>query len=96
MRMATFRAIENGFSPVRPISNGFSITTDYYGRVSTYTDYFTSENPVMVAYVPTKGRSTIYSQVGDVFGWLCVAGLVARLDLALFDKLIFTIPLLLC
>jgi apolipoprotein N-acyltransferase len=76
MRMATFRAIENGFSLVRPTSNGFSVATDYNGRVLGFTDYFTSEDPAMIAYVPTEGVTTIYSRIGDILAWLCMAGLV--------------------
>lgn len=76
MRMAIFRAIENGFSLVRPSSKGFSVATDYQGRALGLTNYFTSEDPVMIAYVPTKGVTTIYSRIGDLFAWLCMAGLV--------------------
>jgi apolipoprotein N-acyltransferase len=79
MRMATFRAIENGFSLVRPTSHGFSVATDYRARVLGLTNYFTSEDPVMIAYVPTKGVKTVYSQIGDLFAWLCMAGLVAAI-----------------
>jgi len=86
MRMATFRAIENGFSLVRPTSNGFSVATDYQGRVLAITDYVTSEDPVMIAYVPTKGVNTIYSQIGDVFAWLCMAGLVTAIGWVLVRR----------
>jgi len=79
MRMATFRAIENGFSLVRPTSHGLSAAADYQGRVLGLTDYFTSEDPVMIVYVPTKGVKTVYSQIGDLFAWLCMAGLVAAI-----------------
>jgi apolipoprotein N-acyltransferase len=79
MQMATFRAIENGFSLVRPTSHGFSAAADYQGRVLGLTDYFTSEDPVMIAYVPIKGVTTIYSRIGDLFAWLCMAGLVAAI-----------------
>jgi apolipoprotein N-acyltransferase len=79
MQMATFRAIENGFSLVRPTSHGFSAAADYQGRVLGLTDYFTSEDPVMIAYVPIKGVKTVYSQIGDLFAWLCMAGLVAAI-----------------
>ncbi|MGQ9546664.1 MAG: nitrilase-related carbon-nitrogen hydrolase [Dehalococcoidia bacterium] len=79
MRMATFRAIENGFSLIRPASNGFSVATDSHGQVLAITDYVTSEDPVMIAFVPTGGRKTIYSEIGDVFAWLCMAGLVTAI-----------------
>jgi len=86
MRMATLRAIENGFSLIRPTSHGFSIATDYKGRVLAITDYFTSEDPVMVAYVPTKGVKTIYSQIGDLFAWLCMAALIAAIGWVLVRR----------
>ncbi len=79
MQIATFRAIENGFSLVRPTSNGLSVATDYQGRVLTTTNYFTSEDKTMISYIPTKGVTTIYSRIGDVFAWLCIAGLIALL-----------------
>jgi apolipoprotein N-acyltransferase len=56
-----------------------STAADYQGRVLAITDYFTSEDPVMVAQIPTKGVTTIYSRIGDLFAWLCMAGLVAAI-----------------
>jgi apolipoprotein N-acyltransferase len=29
----------------------------------------------MVAQVPIGGTRTLYPRIGDLFGWLCVAGL---------------------
>ena len=86
MRMATFRAIENGFSLFRPTSHGFSAAADYQGRVLAITDYFTSEDPVMTAYVPIKGVKTVYSQIGDLFARLCMAGLVAAITWVLVRR----------
>jgi len=86
MQMATFRAIENGFSMVRPTSHGLSAAADYQGRVLGLTDYFKSEDPVMIAYIPTKGVTTIYSRIGDLFAWLCMAGLVAAIGWVLVRR----------
>lgn len=83
MQMATFRAIENGFSLVRPTSNGLSVATDYQGRVLTTVNYFTNEDKTMISYIPTKGVTTIYSKIGDVFAWLCIAGFVVFLGWAI-------------
>jgi apolipoprotein N-acyltransferase len=73
-QMAVFRAIENGVSLVRQASNGLSIVTDPYGRVLASMDHFTASEWVMVAQVPTQGVSTVYSVIGDLFGWLAVVG----------------------
>jgi len=75
-QMATFRAIENGVSLVRQADNGLSIVTDPYGRPLAAMDHFTTEERVMVAQVPSKNVFTLYSVVGDLFGWWAVAGFV--------------------
>ena len=71
------RAIENGFSFVRPTYNGISFAVDYHGRILASKDYFATSNEIMYADVPIKGKKTIYPIVGDVFAWLCVLGFVA-------------------
>lgn len=83
---ATFRAIENGYSLVREASKGLSITVDYEGRVLTSSDYFTTDNQVMVAYVPMQGVRTIYAIIGDLFAWLCILGLLALTGLAIVQS----------
>jgi apolipoprotein N-acyltransferase len=75
--MAVFRAIENGVSLVRQASRGLSIVTDPYGRVLADMDHFTASEWVMVAQVPTHGVFTVYSVIGDLFGWLALAGFAA-------------------
>lgn len=66
------RAIENGFSFVRPTYNGVTFAVDYHGRILASKDYFAASNEIMYADVPTKGKKTIYPIIGDVFAWLCV------------------------
>ncbi len=83
---ATFRAIENGFSLVREASQGLSMTVDYEGRVLSASDYFTTNQQVMVAYVPMHGVRTIYATIGDLFAWLCILGLVALTGLAIMQS----------
>jgi apolipoprotein N-acyltransferase len=39
-------------------------------------DYFITNDRVMVAQVPTHRVPTVYAAVGDLFGWLAVAGFV--------------------
>jgi len=82
-QMATFRAIENGFSLVRQTSNGLSMAVDYEGHVLAASDYFTTDPQVMVADVPMQGVRTIYATIGDLFAWLSVAGLVVLLGVAI-------------
>lgn len=69
------RAIENGFSFIRPTYNGISFAEDYNGKILAQMDSDKTENGIMYADVPTKGVKTIYSVIGDLLGWLCVLGL---------------------
>jgi apolipoprotein N-acyltransferase len=83
-QQAIFRAIENGVSLVRQDStDGLSVATDPYGRVLATTDIHTASERVMVAQVPTQRVFTVYSVIGDLFGWLSVAGFVGIVVLAI-------------
>ena len=82
-QMASFRAIENGFSLVRQVSHGLAMTVDYEGHVLAASDFFTSDPQVMVAYVPMQGVHTIYATIGDLFAWLSIAGLVVLIGFAI-------------
>jgi apolipoprotein N-acyltransferase len=73
--VATFRAIENGFSLLRPTGAGLSTIVDYQGRILASQDFFTDNDGIMMTSVPTRGDRTIYSQIGDLFAYLCAAGL---------------------
>jgi apolipoprotein N-acyltransferase len=72
----TFRAIENGYSLVRYTSNGRAMAVDYQGHILAAVDYFTTDKQTMIVSVPTRGVSTIYALIGDLFSWLCIGGLL--------------------
>jgi apolipoprotein N-acyltransferase len=80
---AAFRAIENGFVLVRQASHGLAMAVDYEGHVKAASDFFTTDQQVMVAYVPMYGVRTIYAAIGDLFAWLCLAGVVVLAGLAI-------------
>lgn len=71
------RAIENGFSFIRPTYNGISFAVDYTGKILAEMDSDNTEHGIMYAEVPTQGVTTLYSRIGDLLGWLCVTGFVA-------------------
>lgn len=75
-QQVSFRAIENGFSLVRPNpSFGLAAAYDYQGKIISYIDYEKSENEIMISDVPVKGVNTIYNIIGDLFAWLCSIGI---------------------
>ena len=70
------RAIENGFSLIRPTYNGISFAMDFNGNILSQMPFDEAGDGIMYADVPTKGVKTLYPQIGNIFGWLCVVGLL--------------------
>lgn len=64
------RAVEGGYSMVSQVNDGTSIAADYRGNILAYQDFFITEDRTMIADVPTKGRRTIYTYLGDWFVYL--------------------------
>lgn len=70
--MAAFRGIENGLNVFRQTNLGLSLATDYNGKPISKMDHFNTEDRVLIAHLPTKGMPTLYSNVGDIFSWICI------------------------
>jgi apolipoprotein N-acyltransferase len=72
------RGVENGYTVVRVAREGFMTVSDAYGRIVAEKPSQPLPGSVLLARVPSVGRvPTVYSDIGDLFGWLCVAaGLV--------------------
>jgi apolipoprotein N-acyltransferase len=81
-RMASFRAIEQGFNLVRHTSQGLSAAFDYQGRQLASMDHYLTSDRVLVAQVPTLGTRTVYALLGDWFAWICLVGLTVVVILA--------------
>ncbi len=78
-----FRAIENGFAMFRVARESLSITVDYQGRPLVLSNYFLTDQSIIYADLPTEGRETVYSLLGDWFAWLSIAGLVPLVVIAI-------------
>lgn len=81
-----FRSVENGYALCRQTINGLSLVTDGKGNILAAMDHFQSDEWVTVAQVPTHGVWTLYSAVGDTFGWLAVAGVLYFIVLGVWRK----------
>ncbi len=63
--MARVRAIEGGFSLLRPARAGTSAAFDPYGRVRASMSAWEENERVMLATVPTAQVRTLYARLGD-------------------------------
>lgn len=80
------RAIENGFTMVRPVYNGFSYASDPNGRILADMDSEDGGSGLIFADVPVMGRETLFTRWGDWFGWLSIAGTGALLAFMLLTR----------
>lgn len=88
-RMTALRGVESGMSIARAARGGISFVSDRYGQITAERRSDT-EMGVLLASIPhDRGSRTVYSSLGDAFGWMCVvawAGLLA-LRIGVFRKL---------
>lgn len=82
MSMALFRAIENGFSLVRSTRGGYSAAFDGQGRLLAISGQNTVDR-TLIADVPGESQWTLYPVVGDMFGWLNLAGFALLAGMAI-------------
>jgi apolipoprotein N-acyltransferase len=76
--MASYRAIESGFSLARAGDYGQTVIVDYQGHLLGRFDYYAAADRAISAKVPVRGARTLYTTLGDFFPWAC-AGLLAVL-----------------
>jgi apolipoprotein N-acyltransferase len=72
-RMAAMRGVENGFAMVRAAFNGLETVSDAQGRVLARVSTMQAGMARLSADVPLGPGPTLYTRIGDVFAWLCVA-----------------------
>ena len=75
---AMVRAIEGGYSLLRPVRGATSFAFDAYGNIRASMSYFEENDRIMMASLPTQRVWTLYSVVRDVFpmGLLLFLGVV--------------------
>ncbi len=84
-RMAVMRGVENGFAVVRSAFNGVQTVSDAQGRVLARASTVQPGMVKLSANVPLGPGPTLYTRVGDVFAWACMA-LALILAAMLFRK----------
>jgi apolipoprotein N-acyltransferase len=87
LAMADYRAIEDGFTMIRPTGNGISAIIDSRGRILASQNFTSSDTGIMLTTLPTHtGVKTIFSQVGYLLPYLCLAGFIFLIPLALLQR----------
>jgi apolipoprotein N-acyltransferase len=85
-RMAVIRAVENGFSLLRPTSDGITLAVDPFGRIVGQIDYFISKRAFLITELPVQKINTLYTAIGDWLAWLCLIFSVSAIFYMLIRK----------
>lgn len=71
-KMAMVRAIEGGYSLLRPVRGATSFAFDAYGNIRASMSYYEDNDRIMLASLPTQKIWTLYGIVGDIFPLLLI------------------------
>jgi apolipoprotein N-acyltransferase len=85
-KMAAFRAIEQGHSIVRSTRFGLSAAITPYGEMIAQMSSFDRNNKIMIAHLPSRRVTTVYSMIGDSFIYLCIGLIIVVLSMILRSK----------
>lgn len=73
-RMTAMRGVEQGFAVVRSSKEGLLSASDSRGRILAEVQSSPGRGGRLLANLIVKpGRPTLYSRIGNLFGWLCLA-----------------------
>jgi apolipoprotein N-acyltransferase len=77
-RTTAFRGIENGYSIVRASREGMLSASDPYGRIlAETTSSVMPGRSLLVKVTVADPVHTLYTRIGNLLGWLCVAAAAA-------------------
>jgi apolipoprotein N-acyltransferase len=78
-RMARVRAIESGFTLLRPTYNGRTLAVDPWGRTRASVDH---PADAVVAHVPVLHLGTVFGSLGNWLGWASLVGVAVLTAIA--------------
>ena len=84
--MSRIRAIEGGFSIVRPANDATSMGFDAYGQIRASMSYFGNNNKIMLTSLPAQRINTVYSVIGNTFAYVAIFIMLASIFLAIHNS----------
>jgi apolipoprotein N-acyltransferase len=89
--MTKMRGVENGFAVVRSARDGLLSVSDAYGRMLAVAESASLPGASLLATINVgERRATIYTRIGDLLGWLCVAGALGLIPWSLLRRRLVT------
>jgi len=78
-KMAALRSIEQGHSVLRSTRFGLSAAINPIGEFTAQMDSFDANDRVMITNLPESNVFTVYSLIGNLFVYLCIAWIIIYL-----------------
>jgi apolipoprotein N-acyltransferase len=75
-KMAAVRSIEQGHSVLRSTRFGLSAAINPVGKFTAQMSSFDTNDRIMIAQLPVNKVFTLYSRIGDLFIYLCIAWII--------------------
>jgi len=86
-QIAALRAIEGGYSVVRSTRMGLSAGIDPKGRIRGWLSTNETEERTLFVTIPNRSTWTLYSVVGDVLAYICIAYILVLLALRIGKRI---------
>ncbi len=86
-RLTALRGVESGFAIARATREGISSVSDRHGRILA--EAMSTQGMTVVRAAVTLSAAagrTLYDQIGDAFGWLCLAAAAAFVFANIFTR----------
>jgi apolipoprotein N-acyltransferase len=83
--LAAIRSAEMGVPMIRLATTGITTTVDALGRLDERSPLF--EQRILNHSIPLVYLPTLYSRIGDLFVWICVAVLLTLWGLPVIKKI---------
>jgi apolipoprotein N-acyltransferase len=85
-RMAVTRGVENGLTVVRSARQGELTVSDPHGRMLAETTTDGDRFVSVTADLPSRGYTTLYTELGDWFAWTCSVLLLAGITVLIRSR----------
>jgi apolipoprotein N-acyltransferase len=74
--MSRIRAIEGGFSLLRPANGATSMGFDNYGQIRAAMPDFGNNDKILLASLPVERINTLYTRIGNTLAYIAVLALL--------------------
>lgn len=85
-KMARFESLQSGFSIIRSNGKGYNLVQNSKGDIVSIMNTFETNLKILYGDLPIQQSTTVYSQIGNLFMFLCLGLLLYFVVIALLQR----------